>query len=300
MTILWNIAISWNYKPIFRAVLVYHHSIPIRRLSLHFPENCSPVLAAGRPEESYLYIGLSLLLPYLEPYLVRTMVAARSQLQDPELVKDTDAFIGQESQHYKMHMQFNKSLDLQKYEGLKDLEDELAADYRRYSASSSLRFNLAYAEGFEALTMAMARFVFHIGALDRVQPHARDLFRWHLVEEMEHRTVAFDVYQSMCGAYLYRLGVGLFAQWHLWQFMLRVTRLMIRAEGEAFHKTHGGRWRSFQRVGSLLWLALLHLVPKLLNTYMPWYSPHRIPMPDQVKAIAEEYTERARSGAKNS
>ena len=28
----------------------------------------------------------------------------------------------------------------------------------------------------------------------------------------EHRTVAFDVYDHVCGGYLYRLAVGLFAQ----------------------------------------------------------------------------------------
>ena len=33
----------------------------------------------------------------------------------------------------------------------------LEADYRRYSDERSLAFNLAYAEGFEAMTFALAR-----------------------------------------------------------------------------------------------------------------------------------------------
>jgi hypothetical protein len=33
--------------------------------------------------------------------------------------------------------------------------DELDADYRRFSEQRSDRFNLVYAEGFEAMTMSM-------------------------------------------------------------------------------------------------------------------------------------------------
>ncbi|MDQ3235096.1 MAG: metal-dependent hydrolase [Pseudobdellovibrionaceae bacterium] len=277
---------------------MHRNPITIRRLTLRFPEACDPVIALGRPEESFLYVGLSLLLPHLEPYLIRSMVSAKPLLDGEGLVKDTEAFIGQESQHYKMHIQFNRCLDLQKYKGLQVLVDKLAADYSRYSETAALKFNLAYAEGFEAFTLAMTRWVFQTGLLDHVQPAARDLFRWHLVEEMEHRTVAFDVYQRISGAYLYRLWVGLFAQWHLCQFVLRVTQLMLRTESNDFRKKYGGRWRSFQRVGYLLWLALLYFIPKLLNTHMPWYSPHRIAMPESAKAIADEYTEKARSGAR--
>jgi hypothetical protein len=48
--------------------------------------------------------------------------------------------------------------------------------------------------------------------------------------------------------------------------------------------------------GLLLW----RFVPKLVKTYMPWYTPHRIDMPELAKAFADEYTERVRSGSKNS
>jgi len=34
--------------------------------------------------------------------------------------------------------------------GLKDIEDEMSADYKRFLATKSLKFNMAYSEGFEA------------------------------------------------------------------------------------------------------------------------------------------------------
>ena len=55
-----------------------------------------PVVVAGDPEQSYMMIGLSLLLPYLEPYLIRTMKEAKKQISDPELIDDLERFSAQE------------------------------------------------------------------------------------------------------------------------------------------------------------------------------------------------------------
>jgi len=35
------------------------------------------------------------------------------------------------------------------------------------------------------------------------------------------------------------------------------------------------------------------LLPRVLRTYLPSYSPHRIPMTDAMQALADEYTARA-------
>jgi len=279
-------------------MLVDNNSITIRRIPLNFPDLPDPVIVDGRPEESFLCIGLSLLLPHLEPYLIRTMAEARKLIQKPQLTADIDAFNGQESQHYRMHIQFNKSLNLNPYKELKRHEDKLKTDYRGFTETRSLQFNLAYAEGFEAFTMAITRFIFQIDFLDRVHPAAGELFRWHMVEELEHRTVAFDVYQHVSGNYFYRLGVGLFAQWHLCQFVFGVVTLMKSADPEGFQAKYGRKWRFFKRNGRLIGLTLRHLLPKIVHTYMPWYTPHKIKMPAYAQALADNYTELARAAKK--
>jgi predicted metal-dependent hydrolase len=156
-------------------------AITIRRVPLEFPPDLDPMVIEGCPEDSYTHVGLSLLLPYLEPYLIRSMRAAKEHVTDPKLLADLDAFNGQEGQHYRQHIRFNEAMHLQGFDKLRELESELDADYRRYSQSKSLRFNLAYAEGFEAFTMALARFSFESKAFDRLHPAARELFVWHLV-----------------------------------------------------------------------------------------------------------------------
>ena len=265
--------------------------ITVRRMSFSFPAGLDPVLVPGQPEESYLNVGLSLLLPYLEPYLIRSMRAARKGVTDPALLAQLDLFNAQEGQHYRQHIRFNEAIRLTGFERLSALEAELAADYERYTATRSLRWNLAYAEGFEALTSALARFSIETGMTDRMHPEARELFTWHLVEELEHRTVAFDVYDHLYGGYFYRLGVGLFAQWHLNRFVRRVAESMLAADPEGFRRTYGGRRAAWARLWPLVRRSLRTLVPRILATYLPWYTPHAIPMPEAARALAEHYTE---------
>ena len=46
-------------------------------------------------------------LPYLEPYLVRTMREALKHCTDPNVAQQVRQFIGQEAQHYRQHSVLN-------------------------------------------------------------------------------------------------------------------------------------------------------------------------------------------------
>ena len=263
-------------------------------MDFDFPADIDPVVVAGDPEQSYLMIGLSLLLPYLEPYLIRTMKEAKKQIRDPQLIDDLERFSAQEGQHYRQHMLLNDSIRLQGFPKLAEFEKILDADYRRFSKTRSLRFNLAYAEGFEALTTASARFSFERGVDPNMHPSVEALFQWHLIEELEHRTVAFDVYDHVCGGYAYRLVAGLYAQWHMGSFIRRVTRYMLEADPEAVERCGGeaGLRARRRKVGPELRKLFL---PKLLKTYSPSYTPHDIPFDAELEVMAAQFSSRARS-----
>lgn len=258
-------------------------------MDFQFPEEIDPVFVEGEPEQSFAMVGLSLLLPYLEPYLIRSMKQARKLVRDSDLAQDLDHFSAQESQHYQQHRRFNEALHLQGFPQLQALESELDADYRRFSRTKSLRFNLAYAEGFEALTTASARFAFENDIIRNMHPAASQLFTWHLIEELEHRTVAFEVYEHVCRNYPYRLVVGLFAQWHMTRFIARVASHMIQSSPQIVER-YGGLAGSRNRRRALGRRALRGFLPKLLATYTPWYTPARIEFSAEMRAMAEEYS----------
>ncbi len=266
--------------------------ITVRRMAFEFPDEIDPVFIPGQPEESYSIIGLSLLLPYLEPYLIRTMKAAKPHVSDPDLVADLQHFSAQEGQHYREHIRFNQALRTSGFPGLEPLEKELEADYLRFTETKSLRFNLGYAEGFEALTTATANFMLEKGDLKLDTP-AGDLLAWHAVEELEHRTVAFDIYEHVCGGYFRRLAIGLFGQWHMLRFIVRVTNYMIKAAPEVMEK-HGGAEGARERAKMQAGMRRT-LLPRILRTYRPSYTPHDIPFTDDMRRLAERYNGLARS-----
>ena len=265
--------------------------ITIRQMDFGFPEKLDPIVFAGRPEESYPLIGLSLLLPYLEPYLIRTMREARRHVQDPDLAGELAKFSGQEGQHYKQHILFNDAVKAFgiPFPGLAALEEALAADYARFSEQRPLRWNLAYAEGFEALTTASAHAMFVRGADPDLHPAASDLFSWHMIEELEHRTVAFDVYHHVCGSYAHRLAVGTWAQWHMARWITRAARLMLDADPRvpaAFGDAAARRRRRLRATRE----GVRDLLPRVLRTYLPRYTPHHIDLTPEMRAMAAECT----------
>lgn len=266
------------------------HDITVRHMDLSFPDDIEPVCVEGAPEESYGLIAFSLLLPSLEPYLIRTMKEAKKHVSDPDLVADLEKFSAQEGQHYRMHRRFNDVIRKQGFPRLSEFEDRLEGDYQRFTRTKSLAFNLAYAEGFEALTTASALFSFEQGFASGMHPAVRDLFSWHLVEEIEHRTVAFDVYEHVHGFYPYRLVVGLFAQWHMLRWTASVAAYMLACDREA-QARYGGVQGRKERNRAQLGMARRHLLPKLLRTYLPWYTPHKIEMPEELRAMARHYSE---------
>ena len=168
-----------------------------------------PQLVRDALPEVFPAYGISMTLPYLEPYLVRTMRAALKHCTDPVVAQEVRQFIGQEAQHYRQHAVLNdiiRSISPE-LEGLREIEDQLEADYQRFTQTRSLKFNLAYAEGFEAATFAGGRANFRNKVFDRLETIQNTdllrLFIWHALEEVEHSTVTFNIYDHLYGCLLY-------------------------------------------------------------------------------------------------
>jgi predicted metal-dependent hydrolase len=266
--------------------------ITVRHIRFEFPDDIPLVFIDGEPEESAMNIALSLLLPYLEPYVIRSVTAARKHVTDPRLRDELDAFAAQEGQHYRQHKRFNDVIHTLDYPRLADFESEVEAQFRRWSKTKSLRFNLGYAEGFEAMTTVVARVA---ADEDRSNwhPAVRDLIEWHLMEELEHRTVAFEVYQHVCGDYAYRLAIGSFAQFHLLRFVDRVHRYLLDATPGLLEAYGGmeGRRRRMKRLNR----RMLRILRGTSKSWRRDYSPAVLDLPAQVRDWADRYDAMAKA-----
>lgn len=262
-------------------------TITVRCPALPFPTRIDPVVMDGQPEMSYGLVGISLSLPYLEPFLIRTLSEVKRHIKDPALLEQIRLLSAQEGQHFRLHTRFNKAV-VQKFPALAALEEELAEDCRRFTATRSLKWRLAYAVSLEAFTVAFSRFLFADQVLRDVQPAVvRDLFEWHAAEELEHRSVAFDLYEHLYGGdYAFRTAVSLYAQWHFLRFVIRAARLML-AHDRALGRDHGRPAQVRGRVLSLLGQFTRGMLPDVLAGHSPRYRPHGIPTPPGAEALLE-------------
>jgi predicted metal-dependent hydrolase len=235
------------------------------------------------PSASCELVALSFTLPYLEPYLIRTMRAASKQIHDPDLAADMKAFSGQEAQHHQNHSRLNAAVRSQLSQptaaALQALEDALDADYRRYTAEKSLAFNLAYAEGFEAMTFALARSMISSPDAERMVPEWQGIAVWHLAEEIEHRTVTYDAYEAIVGSYPYRVAAGTRSQIHFLGYLLRMATVLEREladPGTSFMRVARSSVRRQWKLGT---------IPGGLRALSPRYNPRRVELSQRVRDI---------------
>lgn len=235
----------------------------------------------GNPDLSAFQHGLSMCMPYLEPYLIRTMRTAQKELPDGPLKDDVRSFCGQEGNHFRTHMAMNdaikRGLPTEYADRLGEVEAEMEADYQAFTRTKPLKYNVVYAEGFEAMTFAVVRTAAKTGATNELLPWAREIWAWHLAEEAEHRTVTYDVYKELYGGYFYRLRWGTQAQGHFIGYWNRFAEIIAEGmTGRAFDAA-AAREHTFT------------LLRFLLPTMLPTYNPGRVPMPKVATDTLAEY-----------
>ena len=204
-----------------------------------FDFSSSPAHWTKNPEFAQKANAASLIPAYIEPFLLKVMQRAREKI-DPskkQLLSDIDIFCKQEMQHLRQHRDFNKRMHSLGYAGLIPFERDYEAGYERFLKEKSLRFNLAYCEGFECLSATACELWFegYSEFLEGADPETADMWRWHLAEEFEHRTVAHEVYHELSGLdpvsqYFYRVYGYIYAVVHLGRFTKKVAQYLLEVD----------------------------------------------------------------------
>jgi uncharacterized protein len=174
---------------------------PVRRVSFEYDDDLDPAWQPRFPEFAAAANAISLLMPHAEPAFIRAVRAALPQL-DGERRADADAFIGQEAQHARQHRRFN-TLVLDRYPALRRVDGWAA---RAYGSLDRRRLpdRLAFAAGSETIAFGIARWTEHHlhECFDGADPRPATLYLWHLAEEVEHKHVAYAVFDAVDGSRL--------------------------------------------------------------------------------------------------
>jgi predicted metal-dependent hydrolase len=170
--------------------------ITVRRMNFAFTPDIPEDWANGNPMVTALMAGLSAVFPPGERYFIESVRHYADQVKDPELRERIRGFIGQEANHSKEHAAFNKFLAAR---GVPIDAFERFAEKRLkgLQGRSSPAANLARTAALEHMTAFLASALLDFGDfLEHTHPTVAAFWMWHSIEEIEHRSVAFDVYKE--------------------------------------------------------------------------------------------------------
>ena len=146
----------------------------------------------GRVEATAIYNALSATFPIGEAYFVESVRKFREGAP-PKLAEEIKGFTTQEAIHSREHDAFNKraadaGYDLSKLE--QRVSERLAITRERPPI-----VNVAATMALEHFTAILAHeLLANPGHLAGAEQEAADLWRWHAVEEIEHKGVAYDTW----------------------------------------------------------------------------------------------------------
>jgi predicted metal-dependent hydrolase len=224
-------------------------------------------------------------MPYLEPYLIRSILKGRDHISDPGLLEDMAGFNRQEANHYKCHRRFNELLKKNGYPELEELEHTMSAQYARLE-TRSLRTQLAYSAGFESMTNGFTHWLItrRVALFAGANPHVSSFWLMHMIEETEHKTVAFDAYMAYCGEYWPRaLGV-LHGSGHLVGLGIRGMFRFLKKD-KLLHRP--STWLSIIKE---LGLFTFNVGPFLFRALLPGFNPRKERDPQWMKDWTRGYS----------
>lgn len=182
-------------------------AFPIRHFDFGFEsDQLDPKFYMQAEWASAYFAALSIFLTYGEDLVIETARYHRDLIKDPVLKQRLTALIGQEALHSKIHDEYNdamipRNLPVTLYRKLA----EAVFDNLLLKFPQPLKLSLM--SGIEHFTAVLAEYMMrneeNFYHSDDVR--GRGLWMWHMLEESEHKDVAYDVYQQINGSYPLRM-----------------------------------------------------------------------------------------------
>ena len=261
--------------------------ITVRRLQFN-PQAIRRHYFANSPVMSHLLTALSSTFPIGEQFFVHSVRNVRDKVKDENLQAQIAAFIGQEAMHSKAHAEFNAAWRSEDYN--LDRFQAWLARKDDYVKNLHPKIQLAITCAFEHFTALLGGYILrHPEVLATLDEDAAKLWVWHAIEEIEHRAVAFDVYQAVYGddkirRMIMRSVTTGFASLTFYS----ATRLFLQDKKKSLPKV-GGNIFGFYLLGKMF----LQLAPEYLAYFKTDFHPSEIDytklIRDWKQRLAEDY-----------
>ena len=250
----------------------------------------------NQPFISYFINEINMILPAGEFWFCRLYNKVLPQITDEKLKEDVRAFIRQEAMHAQAHNSANKeyltirNIDVDRNLKLMDLL------FTKVLADKPLTFipvpgplehqwdlfRLGIIATVEHMTCVLGKYVLYNKKWEELGADANmlDLVKWHGAEEIEHRTVAFDLYRHLGGGYIsryYQSLIVIAAVIGLWvdgaAHIMRQDPRFADKKPALYKPWIWREWVRSAQTDNRLMPHPLWLVSQQLGYLMPWYDP---------------------------
>ncbi len=197
--------------------------------------------------------AMSILFPYGEKSFIDSVRANQHMVTETGLKAAVRGFMAQEYVHRREHQRFNERLCASRGYDLEWLEAAIRGDSEELEKLDPL-FWLATTVAYEHLTATIAGCL-----LDRADWLAgadvgvAKVWRWHAIEEIEHKSVAFDVYRAAGGTHaMLRKAMVLMSMEFLFRFQARSLWHMYCRDHPPLGRTLRQAWSFLFGKGGLI------------------------------------------------
>lgn len=209
------------------------HSINPREPSFDLAAALARDWHGGSAFRTAWFNALSMMVPYGERFFIDSVNEFQDKIEDQQLKTEVRSFLVQEANHLREHKKVNTLLcevrgyDMQAIEGpiLKRAE----WTNRKVPAIRRLAGTAANEHLTAVLVADMLR---HNDTFMGADPGMADLWYWHGVEEIEHKSVAFDVYQAVGGSLRDRRLVQIFGTIFFLSGTFRILCIFLKHDGK--------------------------------------------------------------------
>lgn len=181
--------------------------VPIRHFKFNFtPKELDVKFFMQKEWATAYFAALSIFLTYGEDLVIETARHHRDQIQDPVLKQRLTSLIGQEAIHSKIHNEYNEIM----------IPNNIPVRLYRFLAEQV--FNRTFLKFPQPLKLSMMAGIEHFTAVfaeyamthEDIFNHSLDdktraLWLWHMLEESEHKDIAYDTYQVLSANYPLRV-----------------------------------------------------------------------------------------------
>lgn len=258
---------------------------PIRRnLKFLLPHDKATNWNPGGLHITQFYNALSIFFPAGERFFIQSVRNYRDEITDPRLKEQISAFIGQEGFHTREHEDYNRAL----VEAGLPVEalDQVVVDVLETVKKLPRSLQLAATVALEHLTAVLGDTLLRDPELlAGCDPHFAAIWRWHAIEETEHKAVCYDAYEQLFGrgaaAYAQRSLAFVLANVIFWSLYVPFLLTLVRKSGGL------ADLRGWAGLGNFLLGKpgiLRRVVPEWMDFFRPGFHPW---MHDNRQHLAE-------------